>query len=242
MRIPISIRTSSAKADIKGLVDSGATNCFLSPTILKRMGLGKKPLEKPQKIWNIDNTENKDGSITHYIDLQVQTHGIHRNMRFLITNIGNKDVVLGYPWLALYEPKFSWKHATIDEAILPIVLRSVNPQTSYKSIIVHTEQEKEEIVQTLESKCTIRTTATELAIQAQQYTTKMEVPKEYSDFTKVFSKEDPKRYPLKRAWDHAIEFKQDAPDAIDCKIYPQTQEEDKALQKFLTEEVEKGYI
>ncbi len=48
--------------------------------------------------------------------------------------------------------------------------------------------------------------------------------------------------PPKRAWDHAIEFKKDTPDTIDCKVYPQTQEEDKVLQKFLTEEVEKGYI
>ena len=87
-----------------------------------------------------------------------------------------------------------------------------------------------------------RTTATELAIQAQQYTTKAEVPKEYKDFKKVFSKEESKCYPSKRAWDHAIKFKKDAPDAINCKVYPQTQEEDKALQKFLTEEVEKGYI
>jgi len=68
------------------------------------------------------------------------------------------------------------------------------------------------------------------------------VPREYKDFTKVFSKEELKRYPPKRAWDHAIEFKKDAPDAIDCKVYPQMQEEDKALQKFLTEEVEKGYV
>ncbi len=90
MRIPISIRTSLAMADVKGLVDLGATNCFMSPTIVKRMGLGKQPLGKPWKIWNIDNTENKDGSITHYINLQVQTQGIHRNMRFLITNIDSK--------------------------------------------------------------------------------------------------------------------------------------------------------
>ncbi len=41
MQIPISIRTSLAKADIKGLVDSGATDCFMSPAIIKRMGLGK---------------------------------------------------------------------------------------------------------------------------------------------------------------------------------------------------------
>ncbi|SRR6266702_4143149 len=183
MQIPISIRTSLAMADIKGLVDSGATNCFMSPTLVKRMGLGKQPLEKPCKIWNIDNMENKDGSITHYINLKVQTQGIHREMRFLITNIGNEDVVLGYPWLATYEPKFSWKHATIDEKILPIVLQSVNPyQTILELVIRHMDSEKEDIICTLELQCTIQTTATELAIQAQQYTTKMVVPKEYQDF------------------------------------------------------------
>ncbi len=242
MRIPISIRTSSTMADIKGLVDSGATNCFMSPTIVRRMGLGRRLLDKPRKIWNIDNTENKDGLITHYVDRKVQTHGIHRNMRFLITNIGHEDVVLGYPWLAAYEPKFSWKYATIDETTLPVVLRSINPQTNLEAITAPTNSEKEEIVAKLELQSSIKTTATELAIQAQQYTTKKEIPKEYEGFTKVFSEEESKRYPPKRAWDHAIEFKKDAPDAIDCKVYPQTQEEDKALQKFLTEEVEKGYV
>ncbi len=229
-------------ANIKGLVDSGATDCFMSPAIIRKMGLGKQPLDKPRKIWNINNTKNKDGLITHYVNLQVQTQGIHRNMRFLITNIGSEDIVLGYPWLATYEPKFGWKYATIDETILPIVLRSINPRIPQESIIAHTNREKEDIGRTLEKECTIRTMATELAIQAQQYTTKAEVPKEYKDFTKVFSEEELKRYPPKRAWDHAIEFKKDVPDAINCKIYPQTQEEDKVLQKFLMEEVEKGYI
>ncbi len=163
-------------------------------------------------------------------------------MRFLITNIGNKDIVLGYPWLALYKLKFSWKYATIDETTLPIILRSINPQLPHELIIGHTNKDKEEIIRTLKLECTVRTTATELTIQAQQYTTKMEVPKEYQDFAKVFSKEESKRYPPKRAWDHTIEFKKDALDAINCKVYPQMQEEDKALQKFLVEEVEKGYV
>ncbi len=64
MCIPISIRTSSKMADIKGLVDSGATDCFMSPQFAQKMGLGTRPLLKPKKIWNIDNTENKDGLIT----------------------------------------------------------------------------------------------------------------------------------------------------------------------------------
>jgi len=63
------------------------------------------------------------------------------------------------------------------------------------------------------------TTSTELAIKAQQYTKKVEVPTEYRQFAKVFSEEESKRYPPKRAWDHAIEFKKDAPEAIDCKVY-----------------------
>src|SRR6266702_7512195 len=73
MQIPVSVRTSCAMANLKGLVDLGATDCFMSPAFIKRMKLGTRPLQKPQKIWNIDNTENRDGLITHYVDLNVQT-------------------------------------------------------------------------------------------------------------------------------------------------------------------------
>ena len=94
-----------------------------------------------------------------------------------------------------------------------------------------------------EDDCRLRaTTSTELAIKAQQYTQKVEVPKEYHQFTKLFSEEESKRYPPKRAWDHAIEFKKDAPEAVDCKVYPMNHIEDKAVQKFLNNELEKGYI
>ncbi len=65
---------------------------------------------------------------------------------------------------------------------------------------------------------------------------------EYQQFAKVFSKEESKRYPPKRAWDHAIEFKKDAPEAIDCKVYPMNRIKDEAVQKFLKDELEKGYI
>src|SRR6266702_1670232 len=144
MRIPISIRTSSAMADIKGLVDSGATDCFMSPTIVRRMGLGKQTLDKPRKIWNINNTKNKDGLITHYIDLKIQTCGIHRNMRFLITNIGQEDIVLGYPWLATYEPKFNCKYETTDTTTLHTVPISVTPPLAPASIIARPDRKQQQ--------------------------------------------------------------------------------------------------
>jgi hypothetical protein len=120
MRIPVSIRTSCFMADKRALVDSGATDNFMHPNFATKMGLGMKELPNPRKIFNIDNTTNKSGKITHYLDLDVYTKGIHREMHFLITDIGNEDILLGYPWLASFEPKFSWRHAVIDEQVLPV--------------------------------------------------------------------------------------------------------------------------
>src|SRR6266571_9144873 len=86
------------------------------------------------------------------------------------------------------------------------------------------------------------TTATDLAVAAQQYTTKATIPPEHQQYTKVFSKEESKRYPLKQAWDHTIELKEGSPDAIDCKVYPLNQTEDVAVQEFIKKELDKGYI
>ena len=58
MRIPVSVRASYTKADVRALVDSGATNNFMNPVFAKRMGIGLRMLDKPKNIFNIDNTAN----------------------------------------------------------------------------------------------------------------------------------------------------------------------------------------
>ena len=45
--------------------------------------------------------------IMHYLDLDVEAKGIHKDMRYYITNIGKEDIFLGYPWLAAYELCFN---------------------------------------------------------------------------------------------------------------------------------------
>jgi hypothetical protein len=81
-----------------------------------------------------------------------------------------------------------------------------------------------------------------MAVAAQQYTKKAEIPREYRAFAKVFSEEESQQFPLRRSCDHAIDFKPGAPDAIDCKIYPMTRVEDDALDTFIDEQLAKGYI
>ena len=95
MRVPVSIRTRYFMAEKKALVDSGATDNFIHPAFAKRLGLEMMPLETPKRIYNIDNTSNKSGSITHSLELKVTTKGIEKVMRFLVTDIGNEDILLG---------------------------------------------------------------------------------------------------------------------------------------------------
>jgi hypothetical protein len=244
MRVPVSIHTSYFMADKKALVDSGATDNFMHPTFAKRMGLGLQELPNPKKIFNIDNTTNKSGMITHFIDLNVQTNGISKEMCFLVTNIRHEEILLGYPWLATFKPKFNWRSAVIDERILPIIISSINPRINRNQPIIATlsEEAKQSIVQQLDAECTIRGVATDLAIQAGEQQTEAELPKEYQEFARLFNDEAADRFPPSREWDHAIDLKPGAPDVLDCKVYPMTRDEDTALEKFLDKMVAKGYI
>jgi hypothetical protein len=248
MRIPVSIRASYNMADIKALVDSGATNNFIHPNFVKRMGLGQQELDKPKNIYNIDDTTNRSGQITHYLSLAITTAGKTQEMRFLITDIGHEDVLLGYPWLSTYEPRFSWRHRTIDESNLPIILRTIKPNDRRDVVARYlSTDEQADIVAELErdvggEPSIIRNASVDLAVAAQQYTKQVEIPREYRKFAKVFSEEESKRFPPRRSCDHAIDFKPGAPDAIECKIYPMTRSEDEALDIFIDEQLEKGYI
>jgi len=70
---------------------------------------------------------------------------------------------------------------------------------------------------------------------------KVELPDVYAECRMVFKKEASERMLEHKPWDHAIDLK---PDFIpkDCKVYPLSPEEQKEQDKFLEENLRKGYI
>ena len=247
MKIPVSFRTAYARADKQILVDSGATDNFIHPQLIKRLALGTQKLEHARKIWNIDGTNNKAGRIMEYVDLSIQTGQKQNKMRFLVTDLGHEDLILGYPWLATFEPKFGWADGTIDTEYLPVIVKSLSWETrltkttiSQATVEPISNQERTQIVEELEEECF--TISTRLAQEAHQYQQEVKIPKEYQRHSKVFSEEESHRFPPSRPWDHTIELKEGAPEAINCKIIPTTREEDEVLKKFINEQLEKGYI
>ena len=67
------------------------------------------------------------------------------------------------------------------------------------------------------------------------------IPLEYRDFRDVFDKAQTNQLPPSRSYDHAIELKSDFVPK-NCKVYPLTLKEEKALDIFLQENLEKRFI
>ena len=158
-------------------------------------------------------------------------------MRFLVSDIGRENLILGYLWLAAFEPRFKWKEGTLDPQYLPITCQSIRPGQQPED-----QQERRAIVAQLEEECTNQTITTELAIQAKSKPSDVELPEVYRKYASMFSEEEAQRFPPPSPWDHTIDFKTGAPDAIDCKVYPMTRTEDDALDEFIDEQLAKGYL
>ncbi len=184
MRIPVLFESAHATAEREVLVDSGATDNFISKNLLNRLKIGYLPVENPIKIWNVDGTHNQDGAITHFTDLQVHMGTETKTLQFLITNLRRDEVILGYPWLTAFEPTIHWRDATLDKRCQPVIISSIKPEEA-KIRTTMTEEEWETLNAEEEGPYAIlrkTTTASELAQQAMDKTKKtfeQMVPEEY---------------------------------------------------------------
>ena len=89
------------------------------------------------------------------------------------------------------------------------------------------------------------TIATELATEEnwkkEEKTDKELVPQEYHEYLDIFSEEKAAQFPESRSWDHKIEIKEGF-EPKSFKNYNLTMAEQLKLDKFLKENLEKGFI
>jgi len=68
------------------------------------------------------------------------------------------------------------------------------------------------------------------------------IPPQYRQYSKVFSDEESKRFPLERPWDHAIDLKDGAPAMLISRNIRLLQVEQEELKAFLKEHLSRGTI
>jgi len=202
----------------------------------KYLQLPIKRLEEPRSLFNVDSTTNKSGSLQFYTDLQVQTGNQRTNLRFFLTDLGDNKAILGYPWFAAVQPRIDWKRGWVDHSQLPIIFRAPNAAKARfvpRQINCPTTCQKD------------RYFIGRIMIDPVKQTTPSEldkIPKQYRQYSRVFSKEASHEFPPSRIWDHAIELKPGAPASLPGKLIPLSQSELTELCKFVKEHLGRGTI
>ena len=128
--------------ETKVLIDSGAQGIFMDEWFAKKHQLLLLRLNKEIQVSNIDESPNKNGPIRFHTWLPTKINGKTISTRFLISNLGKEDVILGLPWLDKINPEVDWTNKS-----LKIVLNRIKKLTTQQAI------DKEIQIQKVELEC-----------------------------------------------------------------------------------------
>ncbi len=226
IKTPVTIQTSQERVTKKALLDSGATESFIHPWLAKKLALITYQLEKPRQVRNVDGTSNWLGKVTKEAKFQVFHESHCQIHHFLIADIGENDIILGYPFFEVANPIIDWPMGKVYGTLVLTEIRPMSvPDMRTKlqmiiGIIKRTNVAQQLAVDTLDK---------------QEKTWQELVPKQYHKFGSIFSEKDSERFPGMRKWDHVIDLKNDAPTSIDCRIYPLSPKEKEEQKEFLAE-------
>jgi Retroviral aspartyl protease len=109
--ISVLINIGSSKQTIETLIDSGAGGLFIDQNFTKNFDINY--LDEPVKAYNMDGTENKQGTINAYVNLEFSLGEQKFKERFYVTGLGKQKIILGFPWLHKYNPIIDWKKGEI---------------------------------------------------------------------------------------------------------------------------------
>jgi len=94
---------------VRALLDSGATGLFMSKKLAERQGFKLEKLARPIKVRNVDRSDNRGGSITHKVEVDIYYKGHVEQVRIDMCELGKTEVILGMPWLAVHNPEINWE-------------------------------------------------------------------------------------------------------------------------------------
>ena len=119
----MSIKTKSLSLkDIEttALIDSGAQGRFIDESCIGRfidescIGTSKvRKLRRPIIVCNVDGTQNSAGRITHKTRIKYWIGTQEFDEWFLITQLGDQQLIFSMPWLKEHNPDIDWEEGTV---------------------------------------------------------------------------------------------------------------------------------
>lgn len=95
------------------LLDTGAAGIFMNKRFALKHGIETRLLRFPMTIYNVDRTVNTVGGAKENALQTITVGGKTTTHRFLITDLGAEDIILGLPWFKRTNPNINWSTGTI---------------------------------------------------------------------------------------------------------------------------------
>jgi hypothetical protein len=112
LSIPLEVETGNHTEQMTALVNSGAEGLFINSSIAHKWR--KKKPTKPIRVKNIDGTYNTNGEISDKCLITIDINGKKMTKWFLVTLLGDQNLILGLPWLEKHDPIISWRNRTLE--------------------------------------------------------------------------------------------------------------------------------
>ncbi|ESK81334.1 hypothetical protein Moror_16721 [Moniliophthora roreri MCA 2997] len=164
---------------------------------------------------------------------------------FLISGLGPEQIILGLPWLQDHNPDINWVTGVVKfrpkQKVL-VQFRGVLDKAKDEEVVIQSFIKRREDTDEIR----INTKLSASQTLAQTHKTKVKlleelIPTYLSDYMNHFKKKKAERFPLSCPYNHAIDLKLDFK-LMDCKIYPLSPKEWIEQDKFINENLQKGYI
>ena len=97
MTLRVFIHSKSRRAETVALLDSGATENFINIDYAKKLGIPIRRLTNERRLFNVDGTPNKAGTLKYYVDMSTKTGEKRTRLRYFLTDLGENQAILGYP-------------------------------------------------------------------------------------------------------------------------------------------------
>ena len=209
------IGTDGNEHNTTSLVDSGASENFVDKAYAEASGIPRQQKATPRRVLTVDGSEVTDGPVTHNAQVHLTINHHEEDIWLHFITIRNAPIILGLPWLKLYDPVIGWKNHTVKfhldhcaEKCLPsspranMVLEEKATGQYYRKTLKNWEigeTDPWEVCQTVISK-----------IKETSKTRKNPIPLEYHEFLEVFTEKEPTAPPRSRP-PHSTGGRKDAP-------------------------------
>uniref|UniRef100_A0A3B3D3I6 Gypsy retrotransposon integrase-like protein 1 n=1 Tax=Oryzias melastigma TaxID=30732 RepID=A0A3B3D3I6_ORYME len=223
--IPITLKIADRSIKTTAMIDSGAAGNFIDLAFSHANAIPLLSCEPRVAVSALDGRPLGSGRIkflTPDIHLNIKDNH-HEVIRLFAIDSPHCAVILGLPWLETHDPTIIWSSKELS-------FESNSCQNHHSS---HQNAAPQRLL--------VRQVATAKVAEHESVTTRDFLPPQYGDLREAFSQRNATRLPPHRPYDCAIEL---LPGATPTRgrVFPLSQPETEAMQKYIQEELQKGFI